>query len=263
MYNLYLIFRHPIQRKGTGVSLLLGIVMASHTHSPHSVIRAENVVKRYVMGTTEVRAVDGISIDVLQGEFVSIMGPSGSGKTTLLDLLSCLLRPSNGEIFIKNKPISKMDDNELARVRGQTIGFIFQSFNLITRMTAMENVMLPMWFADVPRAEREKRAKKALVDVGLSDRLNHKPNELSGGQRQRVAIARALAINPEIIVADEPTGNLDSVSGKLILETIESLHRDQGKTIIMVTHDASIGARAERELFLQDGKILEEKRNRR
>ena len=230
-------------------------------HTPHSIIRAEQVVKRYLMGDIEVRAVDGIDLDVLQGEFVSIMGPSGSGKTTLLDLLSCLLRPTSGEIFIRNKPISAMDDNELARVRGQTIGFIFQSFNLISRMTAMENVMLPLWFAGVSGSERKKRARQSLVDVGLSDRLDHKPTELSGGQRQRVAIARALAVNPDIIVADEPTGNLDSASGKMILEIIESLHRDQGKTILMVTHDSTIGARAERELLLHDGKIVEEKRN--
>ena len=225
-----------------------------------SVIRAQNVRKIFKMGETEVRAVDGINIDLKQGEFVSIMGPSGSGKTTLLDILSCLLRPTSGEIYIKGKAISKMDDNELARVRGKTIGFVFQTFNLIPRLTALENVMLPLWFEGISRKEREIIARKTLGAVGLADRTHHKPGELSGGQRQRVAIARALSNDPDIIVADEPTGNLDSKSGKQVLEIIEDLNKKQGKTILMVTHDPAVGEMAKRSIRLLDGKIIEEKK---
>ncbi len=226
----------------------------------YSVIRTEHVAKHYVMGTTVVKAVDGISLDLSQGEFVSIMGPSGSGKTTLLDILSCLLRPTAGEVFIKNKPISGMSDDELARIRGQTIGFVFQTFNLIPRLTAVENVALPLWFAGVPSGERDERARIALELVELADRMHHKPSELSGGQRQRVAIARALVVNPEIIVADEPTGNLDSKSGAMILELIHTLHRESKKTILMVTHDPSIAELAQRRVFIRDGKIVSETR---
>ncbi len=228
------------------------------------VIKVDNVSKVYDMGKVQVKALDGVSLTVGHGEFISIMGPSGSGKTTLLDVLSALLRPSSGEVFIKGKPISKMDDNQLAVVRGQTIGFIFQTFNLINRMTALQNVMLPLWFSGKPVEERREIAEKILGEVGLGDRMHHKPTELSGGQRQRVAIARALAVNPEVIVADEPTGNLDSMSGEQILDIITKLHDKQGKTVLMVTHEKDVADKAEKILFLRDGKIVKtEKRKKR
>lgn len=225
------------------------------------VIRTENVAKIYQMGAVEVRALDGVSMQVRKGQYIAIMGPSGSGKTTLLDVLSALLRPTRGEVFINGKPISKMDDNQLAVVRGQTIGFIFQTFNLIPRMTALENVMLPLWFAGKSPAERKRIAEETLGDVGLHDRMHHKPSELSGGQRQRVAIARALAVNPDVIVADEPTGNLDSASGEQILEVIEELNEKRGKTVIMVTHERYVAKRASEIVHLKDGKIVKNEKN--
>ncbi|MBU2100048.1 ABC transporter ATP-binding protein [Candidatus Micrarchaeota archaeon] len=224
------------------------------------IINAKNVVKTYDMGLVQVNALNGVDFELKKGEFVSIMGPSGSGKTTLLDVLSVLLRPTSGEVFIKGKPISKMDDNELALVRGRTIGFIFQTFNLINRLTAKENVMLPLWFQGIPKNERDSRAEKILSDVGLGDRVNHKPSELSGGQRQRVAIARALAVDPEIVVADEPTGNLDSKSGEQIMQIIRDLHSKQGKTVLMVTHEEVLAQYAQKIIRLKDGKIINEEK---
>ncbi len=221
-----------------------------------SVLRAENIDMTFDMGAIKVKAIDGISLDIKKGDYISIMGPSGSGKTTLLNIISAMLRPTGGEVYIENKPMSKMDDNELARVRGHTIGFIFQTFNLISRISALENVMLPLWFQGIPRQEREEIARKKLEAVGLGDRIKHRPNELSGGQSQRVAIARALAVDPSIIVADEPTGNLDSKSGEQILEIIDRLYREEEKTIIMVTHENYVAQRAEKTIHLKDGKII-------
>ena len=219
------------------------------------VLEGKNLVKTYELGDTVVNALDGVSIQIQQGEFVSIMGPSGSGKTTLLDTLSCLLRPTRGELFVNQQPVSEMDDSTLAQVRGKTIGFVFQTFNLIPRKTAMENVMLPLWFNGIPRNERARIASDMLKEVGLGDRLHHKPTQMSGGQRQRVAIARALAVNPDVIVADEPTGNLDTISGNQVLELIDDLHQKKKKTILMVTHETDIAERAERVIHLRDGKI--------
>jgi putative ABC transport system ATP-binding protein len=224
-----------------------------------TVLKAVDVFKVYHMGASEVSAVSGVNLEIEQGEFVSIMGPSGSGKTTLLDILSCISRPSSGEVFIKGKPISEMNDSQLALIRGKTIGFVFQTFNLIGRLTAIENVAMPLWFRGMPEAERNEIAEKKLESVGLGHRLSHHPNELSGGERQRVAIARALAVDPDIIVADEPTGNLDSKAGKQLLGIINGLHEKENKTIIMVTHDSTVGALAERMLNLLDGKIISEK----
>lgn len=227
----------------------------------NAIVSAEDVYKIYDMGATTVSALNGVTLDIHKGEFVSIMGASGSGKTTLLDVLSAMSRPTKGEIFIKGKPVSKMTNDELAYARSETLGFVFQTFNLIPRLSALENVMLPLWFKGISRQKREEIAAKALESVGLGDRVDHRPGELSGGQRQRVAIARALATDPEIIVADEPTGNLDSISGEQILNIIDELNKKKGKTVIMVTHEKSIAKRAGRIIHLKDGKIQDIEKN--
>ncbi len=219
------------------------------------IIEAHKVSKIYEMGDVPLHVLKGVDVLVKRGEYVSITGPSGSGKTTLLDVLSGLLRPSSGEILIDGHAISQMDDDELAQVRGKTIGFVFQTFNLINRMTALENVMLPLWFQGASFTERKARAEHVLREVGLSDRMEHKPNQLSGGQRQRVAIARALAVEPDIIVADEPTGNLDSVSGAAILNILDELHTKKGKTVLVVTHEKYVAERAQRIIHIKDGLI--------
>lgn len=227
------------------------------------VIRVENVKKYYQMDQVQVKALDGVSLTIHKGQFISIMGPSGSGKTTLLDVLSALLRPTSGEVYVKGKPISKMNDDQLAEVRGQTIGFVFQTFNLISRMSALENVMLPLWFTGKPLEERKKIAEQIMKDVGLGDRMDHRPTEMSGGQRQRVAIARALAVDPDVIVADEPTGNLDTASGQQILQIIRDLNEKKGKTVLMVTHEPEIAELAQEIIFLRDGKIVKNQKTTR
>ena len=206
------------------------------------IIRLANVGKHYYMGEEGeniVKALDGISIDVEKGDFVAIMGPSGSGKSTGMNLVGSLDLPSFGEIYLDNENISHLTESELAEVRGRKIGFIFQQFNLIPNLTAKENVMLPMLFQNMPVEEREEEAEKLLGLVDLDDRMNHYPNQLSGGQQQRVAIARALANNPEVVLADEPTGNLDTVTGEKVLDFLEKLHK-KGTTVVMVTHDPDI-----------------------
>ncbi|MFH1588621.1 MAG: ABC transporter ATP-binding protein, partial [Candidatus Diapherotrites archaeon] len=220
-----------------------------------TVIELKDVEKVFDLGKVKVPALKKANLKINKGDFISIMGPSGSGKTTLLNVLSALLRPSAGEIFIKGKPVSKMNDSELAKVRGKTIGFVFQTFNLIPRMTALQNVMFPLSFTGISFEKKKKIALRNLELVGLTKRLMHKPSELSGGERQRVAIARALANDPDIIVADEPTGNLDSKSGKQILEILKKLNKE-GKTLLIVTHDNEIGKIAEKKVKLFDGEII-------
>ncbi|MBS3085418.1 ABC transporter ATP-binding protein [Candidatus Pacearchaeota archaeon] len=222
------------------------------------IIKLENVGKYYYMGEegeNVVKALDGISIDVEKGDFVAIMGPSGSGKSTGMNLVGSLDLPSFGEIYLDNENISHLTESELAQVRGKKIGFIFQQFNLISNLTAKENVMLPMLFQETPKEQREEEAENLLGLVDLKDRMDHYPNQLSGGQQQRVAIARALANNPEVVLADEPTGNLDSSTGERVLDFLEKLHK-QGTTIVMVTHDPNIAKNHAKTIYsIKDGKI--------
>jgi putative ABC transport system ATP-binding protein len=220
-------------------------------------IELKNVHKVYPMGEVSVPALRGINLTIHPGEFVAIMGPSGLGKSTLMHLLGCLDLPSDGVVQLDGKDITTLDEDTLAQIRGKKVGFVFQTFNLIPTLTAQENVELPLFFQGVPREKRRARAAELLRKVGLDGRLHHKPAQLSGGERQRVAIARALANDPEIILADEPTGNLDSESGKAILELLAQLHRE-GKTIILVTHNPEAAAYAQRIVRIRDGRLVEE-----
>lgn len=217
-------------------------------------IKLENVHKVYPMGEAYVQALRGLTLEIRKGEFVAVMGPSGSGKSTLLHLLGCLDLPSDGKIFLQDVDVSKLSEDHLARVRGLRIGFVFQTFHLVPTLSALENVELPLLFQRVPRAQRRARAQELLQKVGMADRMHHKPAQLSGGERQRVAIARALAADPEIILADEPTGNLDSASGKAVLELLKQLHHE-GKTIILVTHNPEAAEYADRIVRLRDGQL--------
>jgi putative ABC transport system ATP-binding protein len=220
-------------------------------------IELKNVHKVYPMGEVSVPALRGINLTIHPGEFVAIMGPSGSGKSTLMHLLGCLDLPSDGVVQLDGKDITELDEDTLAQIRGKKVGFVFQTFNLIPTLTAQENVELPLFFQGVPREKRRARAAELLRKVGLDGRLHHRPAQLSGGERQRVAIARALANDPEIILADEPTGNLDSESGEAILELLAQLHRE-GKTIILVTHNPEAAAYAQRIVRIRDGRLVEE-----
>ena len=217
-------------------------------------IRAEELWRSYVMGTEEIHALRGVSFTIDPGEYLAIMGPSGSGKSTLMNLIGCLDTPSKGVYVLRGKVVSEMNDDELAEVRNREIGFVFQTFNLLPRASALHNVELPMVYAGIPREERMERARGALEQVDLADRMHHKPNELSGGQRQRVAIARALVMGPSILLADEPTGNLDSTTGEEIMRVFEKLHAD-GNTIILVTHEHDIAEHAHRVIKIRDGRV--------
>jgi putative ABC transport system ATP-binding protein len=219
-----------------------------------NLIQVKNVTKLYVMGTEELYALKGISMNIAKNEYVAIMGPSGSGKSTLMNILGCLDTPTSGDYFLNGKNVSEMDDDELAEIRNKEIGFVFQTFNLLPRSNALHNVELPLVYKGMPKAERIERAEQALSDVGLQDRMKHKPNELSGGQRQRVAIARALVNDPSIILADEPTGNLDSKTGQEIMQLLEELNL-MGNTIIIVTHEEEIAQHARRIVKIRDGDI--------
>ncbi len=218
------------------------------------VIRTYDLWKTYEMGDQTINAVSGVDIEIKRGEYVAIMGPSGSGKSTLMNLIGCLDSPTRGDYFINGSLVSSMSDDELARIRNKEIGFVFQTFNLLPRATSLHNVELPLVYNGTPAAERVERAKRALSQVDLEKRMNHKPNELSGGQRQRVAIARALVNNPSILLADEPTGNLDSATGIEIMALFERLYR-QGNTIIVVTHEHDIAMHAHRIIHVRDGKV--------
>jgi putative ABC transport system ATP-binding protein len=222
-------------------------------------VRLENVWKIYQMGETEVNALQGLNLLIKKGEFVAVQGPSGSGKSTAMNMIGCLDIPTKGKIELEGENIAHMSENELARIRGRKIGFIFQQFNLIPTLSAMENVMLPMIFQNIATDKRIERAKYLLNLVQLADRMDHKPSQLSGGQQQRVAIARSLSVNPEMILADEPTGNLDSKTGETVINFLTKLHEDEGKTIVMVTHDARLATYADRVEFLLDGKIIKRK----
>lgn len=219
-------------------------------------IKLENVWKTYKFGETELDVLKNVSLEIDSGSFVSIMGASGSGKSTLLHIIGCLDTPTKGKVFLAGEDISEMSEDELARIRGRKIGFIFQQFNLLPNLNGLENVMLPMVFQETPEKKRKERAKELLESVGLAERVSHRPKELSGGEQQRIAIARALSNDPEIIVADEPTGNLDSSTGKKIMEFLKELHLQEKKTMVIVTHDIEIAALGERIIKIKDGEII-------
>ncbi len=217
-------------------------------------IRLEDVWKTYPMGAEEIHALRGVNLAIERNEYIAIMGPSGSGKSTLMNLIGCLDTPTKGSYFLRGRKVSDLGDDELARIRNKEIGFVFQTFNLLPRATALQNVELPMIYAGLGTRERRQAAQQALSRVGLADRMTHRPNELSGGQRQRVAVARALVNNPSIILADEPTGNLDSVTSSEILRLFDQLHRE-GQTIVLVTHEHDVAVHAKRQVFLRDGTV--------
>jgi putative ABC transport system ATP-binding protein len=224
-----------------------------------ALISVRKLTREYVMGSETIRALRGVDLDIPHNEYIAIMGPSGSGKSTLMNLIGCLDTPSAGEYWLNGLEVSRMNDDALARVRNKEIGFVFQTFNLLPRATALHNVELPLIYAGITSSDRRERATRALHRVGLGDRMHHKPNELSGGQRQRVAIARALVNEPSLLLADEPTGNLDSTTSHEIMAVFADLHR-QGQTVVMVTHEADIAAHAHRVVTLRDGLIATDQR---
>lgn len=223
---------------------------------PEPLIKLENVWKIYQLGKVELTALRGINLEINPGSFVTIMGPSGSGKSTLLNIIGCLDTPTKGKVFLNSRDVSLLLENELSQIRGKTIGFVFQEFNLLPNLNALENVILPMIFQKIPELERKKRAEKLLISVGLAERILHEPAELSAGERQRVAIARAFANDPELVIADEPSGNLDSLTGKKIMEILTNFHKNEGKTILVVTHDPNIANYSEEIINIKDGETV-------
>ncbi|MEN9942857.1 MAG: hypothetical protein RLZZ91_858 [Bacteroidota bacterium] len=220
----------------------------------HEVIRIENLTRFYTIGEETVRALNGINLTIEKNEYVALMGPSGSGKSTLMNIIGCLDTPTSGEYFLNGPNVAQLSDSELAAIRNKEIGFVFQTFNLLPRLTALQNVALPLVYAGIPEAERLKKAKEVLEQVGLGNRITHKPNELSGGQRQRVAVARALVNHPSIILADEPTGNLDTKTSEEIMQLFDIIHQ-AGNTIVLVTHEEDIALRAKRVVRMRDGVV--------
>jgi len=223
---------------------------------PEPIIKLENVWKTYLLGKVELHALKGINLDINPGSFVTIMGPSGSGKSTLLNIVGILDSPTKGRVLLEGVDVDTLSEDDLSQLRGKTIGFIFQEFNLLPNLSSLENVMLPMIFQETPIEKRIARAKEILTAVGLEDRIYHQPTELSGGERQRVAIARAFANDPKVVIADEPTGNLDSSTGKKIMEILTEFHRRKGKTIIVVTHDPNIASYSQELVYIKDGQII-------
>jgi putative ABC transport system ATP-binding protein len=232
-----------------------------HLRATGTVIAARDLWRTYVMGAEEIHALRGVSFEVAAGEYLAVMGPSGSGKSTLMNIIGCLDTPTRGSYELRGKVVSEMTDDELAAVRNREIGFVFQTFNLLPRASALHNVELPLIYAGMPKQERLERARQSLDMVELGDRVHHRPNELSGGQRQRVAIARALVMQPSLLLADEPTGNLDSATGEEIMRLFGRLH-EQGHTIILVTHERDIAEHAHRTIFIRDGQIASDERRR-
>ena len=235
--------------------------MAPEPGADDRIIRAVDLAKVYDLGAAAVRALDGVSVEIRRGEYVAIMGPSGSGKSTLMNLIGCLDVPSSGQYFLRGEEVSRLNEDELAEIRNREIGFVFQTFHLLARQTALRNVELPLVYAGIRAEKRHERGLELLQLVGLEKRADHRPNELSGGERQRVAIARALVNDPALLLADEPTGNLDSRTGKEILELFDQLH-SRGHTILLVTHDPEVGKRAARTIRVRDGKVESDTRNR-
>jgi putative ABC transport system ATP-binding protein len=233
--------------------------VSAATGADGALIRADDLWRTYVMGAEEIHALRGVSFTIDPGEYLAVMGPSGSGKSTLMNLIGCLDTPTRGSYVLRGKVVSQMNDDELAAIRNREIGFVFQTFNLLPRATALHNVELPLIYAGIPKEERLAQARRALELVDLGDRVSHRPNELSGGQRQRVAIARALVMGPSILLADEPTGNLDSATGEEIMRLFERLHVE-GNTIILVTHERDIAEHAHRTIHIRDGRIESDER---
>lgn len=234
---------------------------SNNSNQKNSLIKVDNVIKEYKIGNNTLRVLKGLNFEIFEGEFVAIVGKSGSGKTTLVNQIGCLDIPTKGDVYIKEKGIRKMNESNLAVLRGRSIGYIFQKFNLIKSLSAQENVELPMILTSTSRSKRQQRAKELLEQFDMGERLLNKPPELSGGQQQRVAIARALANDPSIILADEPTGNLDSKTGEVVMEYLQKLH-SQGKTIILVTHDDSLAQKAQRIITLHDGEIISDEKTK-
>lgn len=227
----------------------------SSENSPEIVLQLKNVVKTYNSGNTQFNALDGVSLEIKKGEFVSITGPSGSGKSTLMHIIGLLDNPTSGQVLLNGKDISKLKENQLAQIRNITLGFVFQQFNLLAKTSALENSMLPLLYSDVPKSKREPLGLEMLRKVGLQDKIRNTPAQLSGGQQQRVAIARALINDPQIILADEPTGNLDSKSGEDVMELFHHLNEKEGRTIVLVTHDLDLARQANRIIIIKDGKV--------
>ena len=254
----------PIEEKNTMATELVYLTEPQTSAPPDScIIATEDLWKTYDMGSEQqVQALRGVNVRIQRNEYVAIMGPSGSGKSTLMNLIGCLDTPSQGKYWLNGQLVSELDDDELARIRNKEIGFVFQTFNLLARATSLHNVELPLIYAGVPAQERLERAKASLTAVGMESRMNHKPNELSGGQRQRVAIARALVNNPSIILADEPTGNLDSQTGVEIMALFDRLHQ-QGNTIVLVTHEHDIAEYAHRIIHIKDGRVFSDQKTGR